>query len=166
MRPLRRSELIELIITAGSQATRWNFPDIPQLRDDTTQDILIRSIRSYSISTMPLAPSGNVVATEVQVKNAFLVLYVQNEESIHWIPLVDLLNTFQQGAGATTFANFEEQQLDNIKVDWNKSYVQLAAPFAGAFAQLSFMFRVGYNKFPPGTFNAIQSQQMTAPATK
>jgi hypothetical protein len=153
-RPLKRYELIELPIPAGSGATKFNFPDIPQLRDDSTQDIIIRAIDCFNVVSMPLTPAGNTVSTLAQVTNSFLVLYILGEESVHWLPLVRLQMVFQNGAGGTQQAVFEETQLANLKVDWTKSYIWAAAPY-GSGTAFSFVFGFEYDKLPPGTLTKI-----------
>jgi hypothetical protein len=154
-RPLKRYELIELPIPAGSGASKFNFPDIPQLRDDSTQDIIIRAIDCFNIVSMPLTPAGNVTASLAQVLNSFLVLYIKGEESVHWLPLVRLQMVFQNGAGGTQQAVFEETQLANLKIDWTKSYIWAAAPYASETA-FSFMFGFEYDKLPPGTIDKME----------
>jgi hypothetical protein len=150
MRPIRRYELIELLIPTNSTGTKFQFPDIPLLRDDTTQDIIIRAIDVFTAEAMPNSPSNNPVSTTAQLLNAFLVLYIYNEEAIHYIPLIKLQNVFQALATGTSQQTFEEVQFEDIKVDWNKSYIQFAQPLA-PFTQFSFMLGVTYKKYLSGT---------------
>lgn len=157
-RPIKRWEFIELVIPAGTTATRFNFPDIPQLRDDSTQDIIIRGIKTYNAVSMPNTPNNNPVATLAQLLNTFLVLYIEGEESIHWIPLGDLCDRFQNGAGGTQQAEFETLQFHNLKIDWTKSYVWAAQPYANN-AAFSFAFSFMYDKLPPGTIDALEEYQ-------
>jgi hypothetical protein len=156
-RPLKRYELIELPIPAGSGATKFNFPDIPQLRDDSTQDIIIRAVDVFNIVSMPLTPNGNITASLLQILNSFLVLYIKGEESVHWLPLVRLMMVFQNGAGGTQQAVFEETQFANLKVDWTKSYIWAAAPY-GSDTAFSFIFGFEYDKLPPGTIVKMEQQ--------
>lgn len=155
MRALKRFELVELVIPANSTGTKFQYPDIPQLRDDPTQDIIIRSLRTYIEESMPFSPQGNPVATSAQVTNSFLVLYVENEESVHQIPLGQLNTLFGTGGPV----QFEETEMQDLKVDWNKSYIQMAVaptPSGGpANTQFSIMLGVGYKKLPPGTWEAL-----------
>jgi hypothetical protein len=153
-RAFKRYELIELVIPAGSTGTRFPYPDIPQLRDDTTQDIIIRGLETFTIENMPLSANGNVVATTAQLLNCFLVLYVENEESVHLVPLIKLQNIFQALATGTSQQTFEIVQVEDLKVDWNKSYIQMAVP-PGNDANFSIMVGVEYKKLPPGTWAAL-----------
>lgn len=161
-RPLKRYELIELIVTANLGATRQNFPDIPQLRDDTTQDIIVRALESFSILSMPLSPQGNPVASVVQLQNAFLILYIDGEESVRQIPLQRLCNTAAiLATSAQQWQNYPTDTED-LKVDWNKSYIQFAQPpnTGGANAQFSIMVGVEYKKLPPGTYAAMTKNKI------
>jgi hypothetical protein len=161
-RPLKRYELIELIITANFGATRQNFPDIPQLRDDTTQDIIVRAMESFSVDVMPNSPQGNAVATMAQLQNAFLTLYIEGEESVRQIFLPRLCNTAQAlSTGLMKWQNYPTDTED-LKVDWNKSYIQFAQPpnTGGANAQFSIMLGVEYKKLPPGTYAAMTKNKI------
>lgn len=154
MRAIKRFELIELIIPAGSTAIKFQYPDIPQLRDDTTQDILVRGLRGYSIETMPLSPTGNPVATTAQLQNSFLILYIEQEESIYQLPMIELNTIFQALATGTSQQVFEPTELQDLKIDWNKSYIQTAAPYNNE-ADFSIMLGVTYKKLPPGTWDSL-----------
>jgi hypothetical protein len=159
---LKRYELLELVIPPNYGASRINYPDIPQLRDDTTQDIIIRGIETFSIEAMPLSAQGGVVATTVQLQNAFLTLYVDGEESVRRIPLIRLNNMFQAAAAGTSFQEFERTELENLKIDWNKTYIEFAQPpnTGGANAQFSIMLGVIYKKLPPGTWDKLIKNQI------
>lgn len=156
---LKRWELVELIVPAGTTGGRLPYPDIPNLRDDTTQDIIICSLESFTIEAMPLTPNGNVVATTAQLLNCFLVLYIEGEESVHWLPLIKLQNVFQALATGTSQAEFEHQETDYLKVDWNKSYIQFGTP-PNPGANFSIMLGVAYKKLPPGGWAMISQGKM------
>lgn len=151
---MKRTELVELIIDAGTTASRFPYPDIPQLRDDTTQDIIITGLRTYSVENMPNSANGNAVATTAQLTNSFLTLYIEGEESVRRLPLIDLLNNFQNGSN-TVIAGFLPQELEFLKVDWNKSYIEAGLPYDNE-DQFSIMLRVDYKRLEPGMWAAMQ----------
>lgn len=160
---LKRYELVELVIPAGSTGTRFPYPDIPQLRDDTTQDIIICGMETFSVDAMPLAPSGNAVATFIQLGNSFLTLYVEGEESVRQVPFIRMNAMRQASATGTTFNVVDRLPIEYLKVDWNKTYVQAAAPFgtSGApNAQFSIMLGVWYKKLPPGAWKEMTKNQI------
>lgn len=158
MKAIKRFELVELVIPAGSTGNRFPYPDIPQLRDDTTQDIIIRSLRSYTVETMPLSAQGNAVSTTAQLLNCFLVLYINGEESMRLIPLIQLNTLAQSASNGTTIYQQDETEVENLQVDWNKSYIQMATPpgtVGAPNAQFSIMLGVSYKKLPAGTWASI-----------
>lgn len=160
---IKRFELVELIIQAGSTGTRFPYPDIPQLRDDTTQDIIVCGLKTWSVEALPLTANGNTNATYLQLANSFLTLYIEGEESIRQIPFIDFLHQRQAQATGTTFNNVETTALEYLKIDWNKTYLQAATPFgtAGApNAQFSVLLGVSYKKLPPGAWEAMTKNRV------
>jgi hypothetical protein len=152
MRPQKRYEMIELVIPAGSTASRFNFPDIPQLRSDKTKDIVVRAIESFSVLAIPVNYNGNPVASAAQLQESALTLYVEGEESIFRMPLVKLVNVYN--SGATNFFTSEQNQYENLMVDWTKSYVTTPTPYNNE-AQFAFIFGIVYQRLLPGTMNAL-----------
>jgi hypothetical protein len=152
----KRHELVELVIPANSTGTRFPYPDIPQLRDDTTQDIVIMGLYTASVDWMPLSPNGNPVATMAQLQNSFLVLYIDGEESMRQIPLPLLQPLWQSLATGNMQGLQDILDVENLRVDWNKSYIQAAAPYGGgANAQFSIMLGVFYKKLRSGEWETI-----------
>jgi hypothetical protein len=147
---LKRYELIELQVANPNGPSQFPFLDIPDLRDDTTQDIIVTGLEAFSIENMPLSPEGNLTPTTAQLLNSFLVLYIDGEESVYRVPVVRLMPVFANGV-ATVRANFAETELENLRIVWNKSYIQLGTPFIGA-AAFSYIFGVTYKKLPAGAW--------------
>jgi hypothetical protein len=160
---VKRFELVELIINAGSTGTRFPYPDIPQLRDDTTQDIIICGLKTWSVDALPLTANGNTNATYAQLANSFLTLYIEGEESVRQVPLIDLLHMRQALATGVTFNNTEQVKTEYLKVDWNKTYVQAATPYGTVVApntQFSILLGVSYKKLAPGAWAAMTKNQV------
>jgi hypothetical protein len=154
----KRYELVELVIPANSSGTRFPYPDIPQLRDDTTQDIVIMGLETFSIDAMPLSPNGNTVATMAYLLNSFLTLYIEGEESMRQVPLVRLQPVWQSNTAGNLQGLLKELAAENLRIDWNKSYIQAAAPYGGgANAQFSIMLGVWYKKLQPGEWEKISA---------
>lgn len=152
MRPIKRFEMVELVIQANSTATKFNFPDIPQLRSDVTKDIVIRAIETYSVDSVTNDFNGNPPTTMANLLKSSLTLFVGGEESIFRIPLVKLLNVFN--SGATIFYTQELNQFENLQVDWTKSYVSTPTGYANG-AAFSFVFGIAYQRLKPGTMLAL-----------
>lgn len=159
---LKRFEQVELVIPANSGAKAYPYPDIPKLRDDTTQDILITALETYPGEALPFTASGNPVATQAQLQNLFLTLYVENEESIVEIPLVRLNQIFSSLATSPILATLEKQGCAHLKIDWNKSYLTAAVPpnAGGANAQFSVLLGVDYRKLGPGVWAQLTAGQV------
>jgi hypothetical protein len=159
---LKRYELVELVIPAGSTGTRFPYPDIPQLRDDPTQDIIVCSLETFAADSMPLSPAGNAVVTQAQLLNTFLTLYIEGEESVRQLPMVRLNVIFQALATGNLQSVFELTRLEYLKIDWNKSYYQAATPYGTILlpnTQFSIMLGVRYKKLPPGTWSMLQQNK-------
>jgi hypothetical protein len=159
---LKRFEQVELVIPANSGASVYPYPDIPKLRDDTTQDILVTALETYPAEAIPFSPTGNPVATQAQLQNLFLTLYVENEESIVEIPLTRLNQIFASLATSPILATLEKQGCAHLKVDWNKSFLTAAVPpnSGGANAQFSVLLGVDYRKLAPGMWAQITAGQI------
>lgn len=149
----KRYELIETQIPANSTATRFQFNDQPQLRTDQTQDVVIQALQIYDLTDVTLSPNNVAVSTAAFMKLTFLVLYIDGEESIYRIPLVDIHITSN---GADPF-QYELDLFDNLMMDWTKSYFFTPTPYAaGTFATFSFLLGVRYRKLPPGTMGKLK----------
>jgi hypothetical protein len=146
----KRHELVELIITAGTTGTTFDFPDIPNLRDDQTQDIIIVGIETYAVDTVPLSPAGNAVASMADLENMFLTFYIEEEESVRNVPLPRLQPIWQSATAGNLQGGQQTLSLECLKVTWNKSYLSFGTPFAGEALPISVLFGVWYKKLPPG----------------
>jgi|ERR1700678_1807850 len=149
---IKRYELIELEISPNSSGSKFEYPDIPDLRDDTEQDIIICGLETWSIDSMPLSPTGIPVADMAQLQNSFLTLYIDGEQSINQVPMVRLLSTQQSlTAGPMQWVGYPFE-LSNVKVNWNKSFIQAAIAFntGGANPAFSIMLGAWYKKLDPG----------------
>lgn len=145
--------MIETQIPANSTATRFQFNDQPQLRTDQTQDVVIQSMQIYDITDVPLSPNNVAVSTAAFMRQTYLVMYIDGEESIYRIPLVDMHIT----SNGTDPFQYEMDLFDNLLIDWTKSYFFTPAPYAaGVFATFSFLLGVRYRKLPPGTAGKLK----------
>jgi hypothetical protein len=152
----KRYELVELVIPANSTGTRFPFPDIPQLRDDTTQDIVIMGFETFAVDTLPLSANGNPVISMADLRNSFLTLYIEGEESVRQVPLVRLQPIWQSLNTGLLQGIQTELAVENLRVDWNKSYIQAAEAYdGGTNDQFSILLGVWYKKLPAGSWEEI-----------
>ncbi len=159
MRPIKRFEQVELVIPAGNTALRIPFPDIPQLRSDTTQDVIIRQLETYTAESMPKDYNNNPLVSLAQLQKCFITFYIQQEESIFRMPMIKLLNVFN--SAATYFYTEELSQFENLMVDWTKTYITLASSL-GNVAIVVINLGVGYQRLPGGTIAALQAKMNAA----
>jgi hypothetical protein len=151
---LKRFEQVELLIPAAAAAKTFDFPDIPKLRYDTTQDIIITALETYPAEAIPVAPSGNPVATQAQLQNLFITLYVDDTEGIVNIPMTRLNQIFTGLATSPLLAVLQKQGCQNLIVDWSKSFLTVGTPF-GDNAAFSVLLGVDYKKLKPGAWATL-----------
>lgn len=123
--PRGPSELIEIPVTQNGQQ-RIKIPTIDLLRSDDVQKIIVKGMRLITPSVAvggPLQDGVNAPLTELQ--KMFITFYCEGWEKGHYIPLLTLNDVYTEGSGepfraqATRFNNWE-------KIEWSKSYIQLA----------------------------------------
>lgn len=153
----KRHELIELLVPANYTATELQIPDIPNLRDDTTQDIIVVGLETYAAETMPNAPSGNPVAAMSDLQNIYLTLYIEEEESVRNLPMPRLQPIWQSLQTGTLQGGQATLALENLKVTWNKSFLKFGEAPADNDA-FTVLLCVWYKKLAPGMWNQLMQQ--------
>lgn len=155
----KRYEQIETQIQANNTATRFNFFDQPQLRTDQTRDVIIQGIETFDITDVALSPNNVAVITAAFMKQTYVVLYVDGEESIYRIPLTQLhrVNNFTD---PFVFSGDNAPRFENIMIDWTKSYLFTPTPYGGGvFTTFSVLLGVHYKILPPGTMAKIKQNE-------
>lgn len=152
MKSLSRYEGYELIIPAGTTQNQINFPDIPELRSDSTQDTIVMSLEVYPAEALPNTYSGNACAPLAFIQNSFLTLYILGFQQFYRIPLIKAVAVRAATATADSYY-FEPEpwEFNPIRIDWTKSYVSFANPPDNE-DQLSLMFSFGYEWLPTGSY--------------
>jgi hypothetical protein len=146
---------VELPVPLGFTGGKINFTDTQTslMRCDGDKDVAIYSIVGYHAGSLPLSVNGNPVATEAQLANAFLSLYILGNEQVMQISLRRFLN--QQNAAAADFNAREYFNTAPLRVDWTNSFVQLAVSNTNpALPSYSFIFEFEYEWLPPGSIKA------------
>jgi hypothetical protein len=152
----KRYELIEVNIPAASTQTRFNIPDQPQLRTDQDADVIIQAIEVFDSLAINPSPNNAPVATAVNLLQAYLILYIEGEESIYRIPFNQLKRVAQEGAAVPY--TWDLARFKNIQVDFTKSYIFTPLAFTGL--PFSFLFGIHYMKLPPGTMANINKAEL------
>ena len=152
----KRFELIELIIPAGTTGDTFAIPDIPQLRDDTTQDIIVVGIETFAADTVPLSPAGNAVATMAELENMFVTFYIDQEESIFRLPLPRIQPIWQSLATGALQGGQQTLSLECLKITWNKSYLTFGESITPEDLPISVLLGVWYKKLLPGDWARLR----------
>ena len=137
MTKINNYEFIELVVPYNSGATRFQFPDQPQLRFVSMLNLTAYNQQMPKYSVL----SNNELPQFAEFINAALVLYYNDKESVDRIPLISLSNNINQ-PGIFDRAAFAGQT-----IVWAKSYLQFATPIAnwGSYVgSISFAFGVYY----------------------
>jgi hypothetical protein len=148
-----RNISVEIPIQAGFQGGKINFTDTQtaMMRSDGDKDVVIYSITTYHSLSLPVTVNGNPVATEAQVANTFLTLYIVGNEQIKQISLRRFLN--QQNAAAADFNAREYFNTAPLRVDWTNSFLELAVEGTVDTPAYSYVFEFEYEWLPPGSIS-------------
>jgi len=131
----QKFEFVEVIIPAGSTATRFNFPDLPKLRYTSLQ-----AMESYSIDDISITPTQQTPISTAEMQTAFLVLYADERQDLYRIPLITLHRTQNSANSPFVRSLFE---FVGQKVTWDKCYIEFGTAPAPV-GQLSIPFAVYY----------------------
>lgn len=158
--PRGASEIIEIPIASG--ATRVTLPDVPQLRNQGDQLVIIKAIRVITAKVLTNAPTlGTAVTPLADLRKMSLSIYSQGWEKGHLIPLLLLNDVVDADAASATTIPYrpETTRLNNWQdVDWNKSYIQFSpgTSAAGASACVLEVEYVRYGKNQYGQVTELQ----------
>lgn len=159
--PRIASELIEIPISNGASG-RVTLPDVPQLRNQGDQVVVITTLRLISPKVLTTGITTGVACTPLaDLKKIALTLYSKGWEKGHFIPVLVLNDVSDADSTAATTVPFRENttKLDNwTDVDWNKSYLQFANGTTASQAS-TLMLEVEYlklQKLADGSYKQIQ----------
>jgi hypothetical protein len=133
---IERFEAIEVAVPSGSTLTRFQFPDVPQLRNAKISGIQVYT--AGSITATPL--TGSTPVTTADLKKSFLTLYQGDLQLIYSLPLISLNSIVNSAADPYTF---ELPAINGLTISWTKSYISL--PSALATTNVAYSFGVYYN---------------------
>lgn len=134
--PLYNSLAVSIVI--NDSTGKYYFPDIPQLRDAKLQAISIvpNNLATTDYNNVTLLSYGDS-------RGAYLTLYSGNKEAVQNLPLLKLINA----STGTIQVNIDGLfTLDNIIVDFSKSYVSFATSLIPATFPRSILFNIFYIK--------------------
>ena len=147
--PRIASVLIEIPIASGASG-RVTLPDVPQLRNQGDQLVVIQTVRAISPKVLSHGPTSGTATTPLaDLKKLSFTIYSQGWEKGQYIPVL-LLNdvadadstaatTIPYRMAPTRFANWRD-------VDWNKSYLLFSNGQTASQAS-TLILEVEYLKF-------------------
>lgn len=144
-----RHELVEIVIPANSTLSRFNFPDIPNLRNSHILGLQVYN--RTQVTNSVISQNSLVAEATVQTKSFITLVNYGGKEFLKQAPAL-VFNTLQSDSGTSTnqhevdFKSFVGQ-----KVNWPKSYVEFTAT-ASTSSDTSYLVSVYY------TYSAAEEQ--------
>lgn len=137
-----RHELVEITVPANSTLTRFQFPDLPNLRNVLLMGIKIYDSNQVAISInnqLPLVNQNNAIS-----KNFITLVNYGGKEFLKQAPAL-MFNTssFNNNASANVFETFAKTFVGQ-RVNYPKSYIQLSSSVGNVVDQ-TFLFSIFYS---------------------
>lgn len=145
-----RHEWVELPVLAGSTLTRFNFPDLPNLRN-----VLLFGIKCYTIDMLQLSINNQLPLldrTNVLLKSYITLVNYGGKEFLKQAPLQIFNSTSFDLNTSTNLYETYAKDFAGQRVNWPKSYIQLTTA-AGIVTDQTYALSVFYS-MPPAIENA------------
>jgi hypothetical protein len=144
--PRGPSQLVEVPVVQNG-VSKVPFPDIQQLRSDTTQKVIIKGVRLVTQDTLigPVVAASGANAPLAELQKLTLTLYSDGWEKGQNIPLL-VLNDVATPAGTFPYRMVATKFSDWKNVDWTKSFLQYANGQVSAGAPYTVIFDVEYQR--------------------
>ena len=141
MSKIVRHEWVEIIVPANSTLTRFNFPDLPNLRNVHLMNLKVYTVDQVRESINNGLPVVN--HTNVLHKMYITLVNYGGKEFLHQAPAIQF-NTISANLNTSTnWFNNDTLDFTMQKVNYPKSYIQLTSPVGNAVDQ-TFVFSVFY----------------------
>lgn len=143
--PRGASYLIEIPVTVVGNSVP--LPLIQELTSDTTQNVVIKSLRLVTDAELTNAPTiGGINAPLTELQKISLLLYAEGWQKGYLIPLVSLNNTFTEGSGIP-FRDKTTKLNNWQRVEWNKSKLIYSNGTPSAGVPYTVILEVEYQRF-------------------
>lgn len=141
-----RHELVEINIPAGSSLTRYNFPDLPNLRQ-----VLLFGFQVYTQEAVNNSIiSGNAVLPHNKVLHQSYTTFVNygGKEFLKQAPNI-MFNTLNQNLNTgTNWTETDTKAFVGQRVNWPSSYLQFTTSPALPTTNQVFLCSVYYSLLP------------------
>ena len=125
MNKVQNYEFIEVVVPQSSTATRFYFPDQPQLRFVSLLNLVCYTPNVVSSSIL----SGNSLLSVANLQKTYLVLYYNDKESVNRIPILELNRIASNSSSADPYA-FAITPFAGQQIVWSKSYIQTPTAYS------------------------------------
>jgi hypothetical protein len=126
MNKVQQYEFIEVVVPQSSTATRFYFPDQPQLRFVSLLNLVCYTPGVVSASVL----SGNALLSLANLQKTYLVLYYNDKESVNRIPILELNRVATNSATGEPYS-FAITPFAGQQIQWSKSYIQTPSAYSG-----------------------------------
>jgi hypothetical protein len=150
--PVRKHELVEVIIPAGSTLTRFYLPDLQNLRN-----VKLECIEVYAKEDVLVTPTGNPVSSLADMSASYLTLQSYNgKEFLHTAPFLSYhyIQNLLVGAFVTEFF---QKMFVGQRVNYPKCYIEFFHAGVPVPAQFSFLLSVYYRDMTQEEMNTANS---------
>jgi len=141
-----RHELVEITIPAGSTLTRFNFPDLPNLRN-----VLLFGYQVYTVNAVTNSIiSGNAVLPHTNVLHNSYSTFVNygGKEFLKQAPNI-MFSTLNQNLNTgTNWTETDTKAFVGQRVNWPSSYLQFTTAPADPTVTKVFLCSIYYS-LPP-----------------
>lgn len=142
MSKIIRHEWVEIPVSANSSLTRFNFPDLPNLRNVHLLGIKVYTVDQVAVSINNQLPV--VSHTNVFHKCYITLVNYGGKEFLKQAPAIQFNNLSANLNTSTNWFNNDVMSFTGQKVNYPKSYIQLTSPVGNAVDQ-TFVFSVYYS---------------------
>jgi hypothetical protein len=153
MQKITKSELVTINVPTGTTATKFYFPDNSVLRTSGSQLVKTKGIEFYPSQAVALSPDGVTNMSSGDLCSGYLVLYIDDAggEYVkiplnHLISVANNTTTAWPGEKANYPHVMEIPELENLMVNWPKSYVFFPAALTATGVAMVCTVYYDFNK--------------------
>ena len=140
MNKVQNYDLVELVVAQSSTATKFFFPDQPNLRFVSLLNLVCYTPNVVTTSVL----SGNALLSVANLQKTYLTLYYNDKEAVSKIPILELNRIASNSSSADPYA-FAITPFAGQQIIWSKSYIQTPSAYSGiSSASFSVLLGVYY----------------------
>lgn len=140
MNKVQNYDLVELVVNQSSSATKFFFPDQPNLRYVSLLNLVCYTPNVVTTSVL----SGNALLSVANLQKTYLTLYYNDKEAVSKIPILELNRIASNSSSADPYA-FAITPFAGQQIIWSKSYIQTPTAYTGiSSANFSVLLGVYY----------------------